>query len=143
MHPLEGFGRQHDQPGLAMAVDRDRSISTGFMSKSTCNPTLAQPGWTGDEQVLMSVDPTAIDEVSHVAAMALPPDIFMMHSCSYLLQWLATLWPQTRPIPRQFRRGMRGKGWLAHIGYHAPRNYRHGHEAVIFGAFSHLFLSKG
>ena len=59
-------------------------ITTGFVAEGAGNPTLAQPGCSCDEEVLLAIDPVADDkfgEDSAVdAAWRAPIDVF--HACA-------------------------------------------------------------
>jgi len=63
----------------------DRTIvSAGLVAEGAGNPTLAQAGCSGDEQVLVAVDPVAADESGEDSAIdaAWRAPIEVFHACA-------------------------------------------------------------
>ena len=54
-------GERLEEARDAMILDR-AIVAAGFVSEGASNPTLAQPGCSCDEQVLIAIDPVADDE---------------------------------------------------------------------------------
>jgi hypothetical protein len=50
-----------EQPRRALIEDRV-IVSASLVTKRTSKPTLADAGWTDDDQILMSIDPVTGDE---------------------------------------------------------------------------------
>jgi hypothetical protein len=58
-------------------------VTAGFVAEGASNPTLAEPGCSCDEQVLMAVDPIADDEPGKDGAVdtARRAQIDIFHTC--------------------------------------------------------------
>jgi hypothetical protein len=54
--------QRFEQPGQAMIED-GAIVAAGLVAERAGDPSLACPGWSGDEQVVLAGDPIAIDEL--------------------------------------------------------------------------------
>jgi len=95
LNPPEGFeqaaiaavaareGERLEQARDAMILDRS-VVAASLVTEGAGNPALAQPGCSGDEQVLVAVNPVAADESGEDgaidAAWRSPIDVF--HACA-------------------------------------------------------------
>ena len=76
-------GERLEQARDAMILDRS-VVAASLVTEGAGNPALAQPGCSGDEQVLVAVNPVAADESGEDgaidAAWRSPIDVF--HACA-------------------------------------------------------------
>src|SRR6476620_10113144 len=95
LNPADGFeqaaiaavaaskGKRLEQTRDAVILDRT-IVTAGLVAEGAGNPALAEPGWPGDEQVLVAVDPVAADEPGEDgaidAAWRAQSDVF--HACA-------------------------------------------------------------
>ena len=50
-------------------IDDAAPVPTGFVTQGAGNPAFAEAGLTGDQQVLMAIDPAAVDQMRHDGAV--------------------------------------------------------------------------
>src|SRR6476659_9087979 len=63
MSPVTACQREGlEQPRHAMVED-GTVVAACLVAQRACNPTLADSGWTGDQQVLLARDPVTIDQL--------------------------------------------------------------------------------
>ena len=72
-----------EQARDAMILDRT-IIAAGLVAEGAGNPALAEPGWPGDEQVLVAADPVAADESGEDGAVDTTwgAQIDVFHACA-------------------------------------------------------------
>ena len=63
-----GDGERLEQPWHTV-VDHGASVTAGLVSERTGDPALSKAGGPSDQQVLVPVDPAAIDQLGHDGAV--------------------------------------------------------------------------